>query len=346
MQIVKLSSCLLLVLALPACRVAKERAPSSLPQGESRAALAPALVAPPLRIEGSAFEAAAELELPFHEATERPGLHNVFWLSPRICSGSEPEGREALEELARQGVRTLISVDGKVPDGAGAAELGMRYVHIPIQYSGITEEERLQLAKTFRELEAPFYVHCFHGKHRGPAGAAVGRVVLDGVERQVAIAEMRQYSGTSRKYEGLYEVIASGYLPTASETEGSDFDFADARAPEGLVEVMVALSRGHDRLAALATRDWSADPAHPDVDALNEAQKMLDAYSAALALDEVQGGPEDLRELFEGSRASADQLTRALRAPSPERAEASESARAAFLALKADCTACHRLYRQ
>ncbi|MCA9003240.1 MAG: hypothetical protein KDB61_15055, partial [Planctomycetes bacterium] len=126
------------------------------------------------------------------QPTEFPGLHNVFHLSENIVSGGEPHGREALETIAKMGVKTILSVDGKIPDAATAAELGMRYVHIPIQYSGIDENEWLEIAKTFREVEGPFYVHCFHGKHRGPAAAEVGRLILDGISREHALAEMYQ----------------------------------------------------------------------------------------------------------------------------------------------------------
>ena len=49
--------------------------------------------------------------------------------------------------------------------------------------AGINEDEIAMIAKTFREVEGPFYVHCYHGKHRGPAAAAIGRVALDGLGR-------------------------------------------------------------------------------------------------------------------------------------------------------------------
>ena len=72
--------------------------------------------------------------------------------------------------------------------------------------------------KTFRELDGPFYVHCFHGKHRGPAAAAaLGRIAVDGVPREQAIAEMRQWCGTSEKYEGLYRTIAEVLRPDAED---------------------------------------------------------------------------------------------------------------------------------
>ena len=174
----------------------------------------------PLQVEGSAFALAGRVEIPKLAVEEHSDLHNVIKLSQQIVSGSEPHGRAALGKLRHMGIRTILSVDGKAPDVTGAQALGMRYVHVPIQYKGISEDQVSRIAKAFRELDGPFYVHCFHGKHRGPAAAAIGRVVLDGASRKVALAEMRQ-CGTAAKYEGLYRTLAHQVLPTAKETARS-----------------------------------------------------------------------------------------------------------------------------
>src|SRR5690606_22494127 len=179
---------------------------------------------PPLKIEGSAYEAAAVVRLPDAMAAEGSGLHYVYHLRPNVISGSEPHGDDPLAELARMGVKTVLSVDGQAPDHQTAAKYGLRYVHIPIQYKGITQEEMLKIAKTFREAEGPFYVHCFHGKHRGPAAAAIGRILLDGAPREVAAAEMRQWCGTGAEYDGLYRAVLTQELPDADATARLDYD--------------------------------------------------------------------------------------------------------------------------
>ena len=296
---------------------------------------------PALDLDASAYEAAIRVSLPPESPEEFDGLHNVYHLSENIASGSEPHGIAALRTLAEMGIKTIISVDGKVPDDAAAEALGMRYVHIPIRYSGVSDDELAELAKTYRELEGPFYVHCFHGKHRGPAGAAVGRMVLDGTPRQNVIAEMRQYCGTSSKYEGLYRDIATARIPTADETRALEFDFAPARRPRGVVGVMVDLSRANDLVDELAKRDFAPDPDHPDVDARNEATKLAQSFEHALQLDEVKNGPRDLRAWFEDGRDGARALVRALE---PD-ALALERAHESWRAVQASCTACHLVYR-
>jgi protein tyrosine phosphatase (PTP) superfamily phosphohydrolase (DUF442 family) len=200
----------------------------------------------PIQVTSSAYEAAAVSQLPEQAPIEYPGLHHLFWLSDDILSGAEPEGDVALEKLAEMGIKTILSVDGKAPDAETAKKLGMRYVHVPIRYRGIEQDELLKIAKTFRELEGPFYVHCYHGVHRGPAAAAVGRVVLDGAPREQAIAEMRQYCGTSSKYEGLYGAIAFGQLPSAEETQAYPFGFEAQHQFRGFRHAMVDLARSWD----------------------------------------------------------------------------------------------------
>ena len=94
---------------------------------------------------------------------DRPDLHNVYRLSANIVSGGEPHSEEALKKIADMGVKTVLSVDGKVPDQQTAAKYGLRYVHVPIGYDGITKEQALRIVKAVRISEGPIFVHCHHG---------------------------------------------------------------------------------------------------------------------------------------------------------------------------------------
>jgi hypothetical protein len=338
-----LAAALAAALALLGCRA--DSANTDAENGHSVTTGYSGPVAPPLALEGKAYDTAGAGLLPAEEPEEFPGLHNVYHLSANIVSGSEPQGWQALETLRAMGVRTIVSVDGKAPDARAAAELGMRYVHVPIQYRGISDVEMARLAKTFRELEPPFYVHCFHGKHRGPAGAAVGRVVLDGADRWTAIAEMRQYCGTSAKYEGLYRAIAVGEIPAIEETARFDYAFDAAQLPAGVVGVMVELSRAHDYAVELGERDWRADPEHPDVDALNEATKLLQAYEVACELEEVRTGDAEFRSWFEASRDASRDLVDALERLSAGDASGAADADVHFAAVRQLCSDCHAVFR-
>lgn len=311
----------------------------------SRGSLAPAAkVAPPLAGFDVAYEAAEIEKLPATAPRELPGLHNLFQLSENIFSGAEPDGEESFVELQKLGVKTILSVDGKIPDAQLAARHGIRYVHVPIQYRGITHTELVQITKTFRELDGPFYVHCFHGQHRGPAAAAVGRLVLDGAPRTQALAEMRQWCGTSSKYEGLYLEIARGEIPDAEETAQYEWDFPAAHAFQGFRQAMVDISRASDNLEYLSVRDWLADAEHPDADAVNEATKLASTFAVAAELPETAAYPDDFREWLTASTQASQDLRDALRLWRNDGASR-EPVDALFADLQASCTACHRAYR-
>lgn len=324
-----------ILLPLLACRSAEEGKPAPTK------ALPP--VHPPMAsFQGSAYQAAAKVDLPKATPEDHEDLHNVFELSDEIISGSEPHGEEAFKLLHAKGVRTILSVDGKVPDAELAAKYGMKYVHVPIQYKGIEKDEVAKIAKTFREQEGPFFVHCFHGKHRGPAAAEIGRLVLDGIPRETALAEMRQ-CGTAETYEGLYATIAHAAIPSAGETAAMSWDFPAASPLEGIAGAMVLVSRADDNLKAIAKGKWQPDPHHPDVDALNEATKLASLFERMLALPDVASQPADFRQWMQDSRVQAGELREAVAALT--KGGSVEAADQAYKKVAKTCTACHDVYR-
>jgi len=302
-------------------------------------------VAPPLSpFDGSAYQAAAKVPLPRAAPEDHPELHNVLRLSEDIVSGSEPHGEDAFRILQEKGIRTILSVDGKVPDAGLAEKYGMKYVHVPIQYKGISDAEVARIAKTFREQEGPFFVHCFHGKHRGPAAAEIGRLVLDGISRETAIAEMRQWCGTAESYEGLYRTVAYAEIPDERATHALRWDFPAASPLEGIAGAMVLVSRADDHIKALSKNAWQPDPGHPDVDPLNEAAKLADLFARAVELEEVADQPADFRQWIQDSKVQSAALLEAVRAV---RAGAGTivGADGAYKELAKTCTACHDIYR-
>ncbi|MFT7464278.1 MAG: protein tyrosine phosphatase (PTP) superfamily phosphohydrolase (DUF442 family) [Pseudohongiellaceae bacterium] len=312
-------------------------------QGEAPVAVAPALS---LHADESAFAAGAREALSEPEPLlGAPSLHNVFRLSEQIISGGEPHDDAGFAAIAALGVRTILSVDGKSPDAAAAAAHGLTYVHVPIRYRGISEDELLRLTKTFREKPGPFYVHCFHGKHRGPAAAAVGRLVVDGASRQQSLAEMRQWCGTSSKYEGLYQTVAANQLPSAAASAAYDWDFPAARAHAGFRTVMVEASRAFETLTTMEKNGWAVPDDHPDIDPVNESTVLASLFSEAAALDDVTSQPDDFRDWIQQSSSQSLALRDVLSGIRRNGGEDWSTADAAYKALKGSCTACHKTYR-
>ncbi|GJM22755.1 MAG: hypothetical protein DHS20C15_26700 [Planctomycetota bacterium] len=292
---------------------------------------------------GGAYEAALRVDLPERAPEEDTGLHNLYQLSDNILSGAEPDNEIALRLLSERGIKTILSVDGKAPDAETAAKYGMTYVHVPIQYRGLSTEETLQITKTFREQEGPFYVHCFHGKHRGPAAAALGRVALDGVPREQAIAEMRQWCGTSPKYEGLYATISQGVIPSATDTEGYEFDFPSALPLDGFAGYMVEISRPYDRIKEMAKRKWQVNPDHPDLDPVNEAAVLALLLERAPELEELADYDDQFRTWMAESVPQSKTLHESL-VTARETGDWT-AAEAALDQLSANCNACHKAHR-
>lgn len=292
-----------------------------------------------------AYELALRVTLDDVPPGEFPGLHQVYRLSDDVISGAEPDGDEALAQLAAMGVKTIVSVDGKAPAADLAARHGLRYVHVPIHYSGVSGDEVMQLAKTFRELEPPFYVHCFHGKHRGPTAAAIARIVLDDAPREVALAEMRQWCGTSPKYPGLYRDVAACPIPSPAATAAYDWDFPAGKPFVGLRQSMIEICRSFDHLKAAAGRGWKADPEHPGVDVVKESDELAGHFEHTLDLPEVAEGPADMhgwaKDAAAQSRALHEALLRARRGEASALGQATELQHS----LKKLCGECHTDYR-
>jgi protein tyrosine phosphatase (PTP) superfamily phosphohydrolase (DUF442 family) len=212
---------------------------------------------------------------PEPEKVELPGLHNVFRLSDRLYSGSSPEGDEGFESLWKLSVKTIISVDGARPDVERAHKYGLRYVHLPIGYDGVPDEQGLRIAKAVRDLPGPVYVHCHHGQHRGPAAAAVARLCVDDRCSVEAALEGMQRAGTDPHYTGLYAAPKEMHRPTREELDRVPDDFPEVAEVAGLAQVMVEVDERWGRLKLARAAGWKPPPDHPDIDPPHEALQLV-----------------------------------------------------------------------
>ncbi|HLX72519.1 MAG TPA: hypothetical protein VKV04_23100, partial [Verrucomicrobiae bacterium] len=141
------------------------------------------------------------------------GLDNFYQLSDRFYSGAAPEGDAAFAELQKLGIKTIITVDGTKPDADTARRFGIRYVHLPIGYDGVPPAQALRLVKAAETLPGPIYIHCHHGMHRGPSGAAVICMSVEGWTPDQAEAWLH-LAGTSADYPGLYRSVKTFRPPS------------------------------------------------------------------------------------------------------------------------------------
>jgi protein tyrosine phosphatase (PTP) superfamily phosphohydrolase (DUF442 family) len=267
-------------------------------------------------------------------------IDHFAWVSDRIARGAQPHDEQSFADLAAAGIKTIISVDGARPDVAAAEKHGMRYVHIPFGYDGVPREQELELAKTVRELEGPFFIHCHHGKHRGPAGAVLAQMALGDMTPEQAVEELHA-AGTAARYTGLYACARDFEVPSEDETKSLDFAFPATAPVPALAEAMATLDRRWDAMKLVEGSGWAAPAGHPDIAPAHEALQIRELLTEMERLDEAKAKPADFREWLAGAREASGKLEDALRA-SPVDAE---GALGAFQLLKASCTDCHNAYR-
>jgi protein tyrosine phosphatase (PTP) superfamily phosphohydrolase (DUF442 family)/predicted small lipoprotein YifL len=267
-------------------------------------------------------------------------LPNALRVHPRVICGGLPEDEAAFEELRDLGVRTIISVDGARPDVELARRYGLRYVHLPHGYDGISEERRIALAKAVRDLPGPLYIHCHHGKHRSPAAAAVACVAAGLIAPNDALPIL-EMAGTSPNYHGLYEAARQTRRLPDERLDAFPGAFAETSPVPKLAAAMVDIERIHDRLKQFAEADWQPLDEHPDLIAAHEALLIREQFTELLRSETLADRPAGFRESMKESEAAAEGLEAALRASPPDRAAAA----AQFERVTRHCANCHRAYR-
>lgn len=254
-----------------------------------------------------------------------PPIETIHDLAPGILTGAVPSGDAGFRELARRGVRTVISVDGARPDLESAKRFGLRYVHLPIGYDGIPQERAMELGKALQELPGPIYLHCHHGKHRGPAAAAVACVVAGRIDNDQAVAAMKKM-GTGEQYLGLWASARSARPADPAALRALQVDYREVAALPPLTEAMAALDEAIGNLE-LARHD----PAH-------EALRAREILTEILRTDDFKTRPADFRAWMEAARTAAADLENQLRMKSG-------SGEKSFAALRRTCADCHKPYR-
>jgi protein tyrosine phosphatase (PTP) superfamily phosphohydrolase (DUF442 family) len=271
---------------------------------------------------------------------ELPGIHNFIHASTNVFSGSQPEGDAAFAALAKLGVKTVISVDGAKPEVELAAKHGLRYIHLPIGYDGIPTNRVAEFAKAAATVEGPIFVHCHHGKHRGPAAVGVICLATGSLNVQQAEAFLRD-AGTSPEYPGLFRAVTNFVPPTAAQLAAVSTNFPSVVRTTSLVEAMVAIDAHYEHLKAAQKAGWRTPSAHPDISPAHEATLLWEQLRELARTDDTARRSDDYRTKLAGSERDAEALRALLSTPPSEFAAAD----AALKRIGQSCVDCHRRYR-
>ena len=270
-------------------------------------------------------------------------LPNAFQVHANVISGGVPDGDEGFMQLKRLGVRTIISVDGAQPDVTTARKFGLRYVHLPHGYDGISPSHSRRLARAVSTLPAPIYIHCHHGKHRSPAAAMVACVGagLASPQRGVAFLEA---AGTSPKYVGLYAAVNEARPFDSAELHRHDVSFPEIAEVSPLAKVMVDIESSFDNLVLANRSKWNASALGPDIDPSHDALILKEHFAETLRTFPGSDRPKEFGRILQDSHEAASRME-ALLNQRPLSAKTLSELSSQIAAIKADCHRCHAIHR-
>lgn len=291
-----------------------------------------------MMLSGSAGRASGQ-----EPATPLVSLHlqHEFRVGANLLSGSQPEGDAAFAELARMGVRTVLSVDGAIPDIESAHRHGMRYVHLPFGYDGVPAERVAGLFLLAGATHETIYVHCHHGQHRGPTAVALMCLSSGHWTPEQAEGFLRQ-AGTSPDYPGLHRAVREFHSPSP-ETLAALTPLPEVSAPSSGVERMLAMDGHLDRLKEAQRAGWAASEGSP-ARAPGEEATLLWEQLRELERDPLtKERPPEYREKLSDAGRYAGILRNLLNGGSE--GATPESRDEALRAVGRSCRACHQHFR-
>jgi protein tyrosine phosphatase (PTP) superfamily phosphohydrolase (DUF442 family) len=279
---------------------------------------------------------------PIHRPPADPltakGIENFFQLSDRLYSGSAPEGDEAFAELKKRGIKTIITVDGAKPDIEAAHRFGIHYVHLPIGYDGTPTNQAIRLVKAAETMPGPIYIHCHHGLHRGPAGAAVICRATEGWTADQADSWLK-LAGTATNYAGLYRTVEQFQPPTAETLKTVSANFPEKSEVSPLADVMIQIDERFDNLKLIKKADYRVPTSHPDLVPAQEALLLNELFKELLRRP-AKRSKDFVNQLME-AESSSHALYTSLNTTNVTAAISD----AAFKRVTDSCAACHKAHR-
>lgn len=249
-------------------------------------------------------------------------------MSPRIYCSGEPVAPDVFDRIAAFGIKTIVSVDGKPPAVEAAEKAGLRYVHLPIGYDGVPLPVQAALKKLLETTQGTILIHCHHGKHRGPAAAAIAAMIDKGISKEQAMTLMKQ-AGTGPDYRGLWRDVQN-FAPSAASTSPAALVSVAKVSP--FVREMTRIDSAFEKLEDIKQEAWDA--------------RLADEQAVVL----VEGFREALRNT--GKDHSADMIShlkKSLESVVQFNAALKNSKTTELITrletIKQDCRECHHSYR-
>lgn len=329
----------LATLTATALLAACESSSKSASHEQGAACTAPAAAAAPAMTKP--VQAIALPTLTDSKPKDYPGIHNAVAYHDGYVSGSVPEGEEGFATLKGMGIKTIISVDGAVPDVELASKYGLRYIHLPIGYNGFDDTRKKELARASRDAlaEGPVYIHCHHGKHRSAGAAAAAASSLGWLTPDQGVARMK-VSGTAPAYTGLYACAVAASPLDASVINAVPANFPSVSRPSGFVQGMVDADTALEHLGSIEKAGWKPPVENPGLVAAAEAGKLADLLRFMSEGDRAKKHPVDFADFLRKNGDQATALEDAIVA-----GKDAESLSKLLKAVNTSCKDCHTKWR-
>lgn len=212
-------------------------------------------------------------------------------ISDSLGTGPTLTDPNAYNELAAQGYRSILSVDGRPCDVKAAQAAGLTVAHVPVGYDAFDEDELAHLARAWADLPHPLYVHCHHGRLRGPAVAALF-LRWNGASQREAENVLAQ-SDFDPRYEALRSSI------DCERPSPSPVPLVASSAVRPLTRAMLSLE---DALASLAKEPsdeavllW--DEAMTETERASTTDPNWDTDQWGTALEVFRATPHDVKAI-------------------------------------------------
>jgi protein tyrosine phosphatase (PTP) superfamily phosphohydrolase (DUF442 family) len=122
---------------------------------------------------------------------EKKGLSNFRKVSDVLYRGAQPNA-EGMKSLKEMGVKTIINLRSFHSDRDEIEGTGLGYEHMYTKTWHVEEKEIVRFLQLVTNKDrTPCFVHCMQGVDRTGTMCAVYRIVIEGWDKEDAIAEMK-----------------------------------------------------------------------------------------------------------------------------------------------------------
>lgn len=115
-------------------------------------------------------------------------LKNFHQLDAKVYRSAQPDAA-GFAELKQRGIGTVLNLRDNNSDDAETGS-GLDLQRVEMEADDITVPQLIVALRIIQQARGPVLIHCWHGSDRTGAVSAAYRIVVQGWEKEAAIAEL------------------------------------------------------------------------------------------------------------------------------------------------------------